>query len=82
LLLQYHGWQGSIKTLTRSTIERQIELSNTYITRGVKQFTIEEITEDKTTEEIIEVKYNYLSILVMHYLQTTLSTERAYKDIL
>jgi hypothetical protein len=34
------------------------------------------------TEETVEVKHNYLSILAMHHLQTTLSTERAYKDTL
>jgi hypothetical protein len=28
----------------------------------------EYITKDKTTEETVEVKCNYLSILVMHYL--------------
>jgi hypothetical protein len=33
-------------------------------------------------EEIVKVKRNHLSILAMHYLQTTLSIERAYKDIL
>jgi hypothetical protein len=33
-------------------------------------------------EETVEVKYNYLSILAMHYLQTTPLTERACKDIL
>jgi hypothetical protein len=33
-------------------------------------------------EEIIEVKRNHLSILAMHYLQTTLLIKRAYKDIL
>jgi hypothetical protein len=40
------------------------------------------MTKDKTTEETIEVKRDYLSILVIYYLQTTLSTERAYKNIL
>jgi hypothetical protein len=40
------------------------------------------MTEDKITEETVEVKCNHLSVLVMHYLQTTLSTERAYKDTL
>jgi len=39
-------------------------------------------TKDETTEETVEVKRNYLSMLVMHYLQTTPSIERAYKDIL
>jgi len=33
-------------------------------------------------EETVEVKYNYLSVLVIHYLQTTPLIERAYKDIL
>jgi len=32
--------------------------------------------------ETVEVKRNYLSVLVTHYLQTTPLTERAYKDIL
>ena len=49
--------------------------------QGVKQSTIE-TTKDETTEEIVKVKYNHLSMPAMHYLQTTLSTERAYKDIL
>jgi hypothetical protein len=40
------------------------------------------MTKDKTTEEIVEVKHNHLFILAMHYLQTTLLTERACKDIL
>ena len=39
-------------------------------------------TKDKITEEIVEVKCNYLSMPVIYYLQTTLLTERAYKDIL
>jgi hypothetical protein len=38
--------------------------------------TKEYVIKDETTEEIVEVKCNYLSILAMHYLQTTLSTER------
>ena len=38
--------------------------------------------KDKTTEKTVEIKYNYLFILAMYYLQTTLSTERAYKDTL
>jgi len=38
--------------------------------------------KDETTEEIVEVKRNHLSILAMHYLRTTPSTERACKDIL
>jgi hypothetical protein len=40
------------------------------------------MTKNKTTEKTVEVKHNHLSILVMHYLQTTPSTERAHKDIL
>jgi len=39
-------------------------------------------TKDKTMEETVEVKRNYLSMLAMHYSRTTLSTERACKDIL
>ena len=38
--------------------------------------------KDETTEKIVEVKYNHLSVLAMHHLQTILSTERAYKGIL
>ncbi len=38
--------------------------------------------KDKTTEETVEVKRKYLSILVTHYLQITPLIERAYKDIL
>jgi hypothetical protein len=48
----------------------------------VKRETKEYATKDKTIKEIVEVKCNHLSILVMHYLQTTLLTERAYKDTL
>ena len=44
----------------------------------IKEYT----TKDKITEEIVEVKRNYLSMLVMHYSRTILLTERAYKDIL
>ena len=44
----------------------------------IKEYAI----KNKTTEETVEVKRNYLSVLAMHYLQTTLLTERAYKDIL
>jgi hypothetical protein len=40
------------------------------------------MTKDKMTEETVEVKYNYLSILVMYHSRTILLTERAYKDIL
>jgi len=64
--------------------------------QGAEQSTIEEIRKewtvegeikeyaikDKTTEETVEVKRNYLSILAMHYLRTTPLTERAYKDTL
>ena len=38
--------------------------------------------KDKTIEEIVEVKRNYLSMLVICHLQIIPSTERAYKDIL
>ena len=48
----------------------------------VKQFTIEETIKDKTTEEIIKIKHNYLSMPAMHYLQTTPLIEGARKDIL
>jgi len=44
----------------------------------IKEYAI----KDKTTEETVEVKRNYLSIPVMHYLRTTPLTERACKDIL
>ena len=43
-----------------------------------KEYTI----KDKTTEETVEVKHNYLFMLVIYYLWTILLTERAYKDIL
>jgi hypothetical protein len=49
---------------------------------GVKQFTIKKMTKDKTMEEIVEVKCNYLSILAMYHLQITPLTERACKDTL
>ena len=39
-------------------------------------------TKDKIMGETVEVKRNYLSMLVMHYLQITPLIERAYKDIL
>jgi len=42
----------------------------------------EYIIKDKTIKEIVEVKRNYLSILVMYYLWIILLIERAYKDIL
>jgi hypothetical protein len=48
----------------------------------VEKETKEYTTKDKTTEETVEVKYNYLFILAMHHLQTTLLTERACKDTL
>ena len=38
--------------------------------------------KDEITEETVEVKRNYLSILAMHYLRIILLIERAYKDIL
>ena len=44
----------------------------------IKEYAI----KDKTTEETVKVKYNYLSIPAIYYLQTILLTERAYKDIL
>ena len=43
---------------------------------------MEKTIKDETTEEIVKVKYNHLSIPVMYYLWTTPSTERACKDIL
>jgi len=48
------------------------------VKREIKEYA----TKDKTTEEIVEVKRNYLSMLAMHYLQTTPLIERACKDIL
>ena len=42
----------------------------------------EVLRQDEITEKTIEVKCNYLFMLVIHYLQTTLSIERACKDIL
>jgi len=39
-------------------------------------------TKDETTEEMVEVKRNYLSMPVIYYSRTTLLTERARKDIL
>ena len=44
----------------------------------IKEYAI----KDKTIEETVEVKRNYLSMPAMHYLQTTLLTERAYKNTL
>ena len=40
------------------------------------------MTKDKTTEKTVKGKHNHLSVPIMHYLQTTLSTERIYKDTL
>jgi RNase adaptor protein for sRNA GlmZ degradation len=60
----------------QSTIE-EIRKEQT-VKKEIKEYT----TKDKTTEKMVEVKHNYLSVLVMHYLQTTLSTERARKDTL
>jgi len=42
----------------------------------------EYVIKDEITEETVEVKRNYLSVPVMHYLQTIPSIERACKDIL
>ena len=42
----------------------------------------EVLKQDKIIEKIVKVKYNYLFILVIYYLQTTLLIERAYKNIL
>ena len=39
-------------------------------------------TKDKIIEETVEVKRNYLSVLVIYYLRITPLIERAYKDIL
>jgi len=44
----------------------------------IKEYAI----KDKTMEETVEVKCNYLSMPAMYYLWTTLLIERAYKDIL
>jgi len=44
----------------------------------IKEYAI----KDKIIEETVEVKRNYLSIPVIHYLQIILLIERAYKDIL
>jgi len=44
--------------------------------------TKEYATKDETTEEMVEVKRNHLSMPAMHHLRTTLLTERAYKDTL
>jgi len=44
----------------------------------IKEYAI----KDKTIEEIVEVKRNYLSMPAIHYSRITPSTERACKDIL
>ena len=44
--------------------------------------TKEYTTKDETTEEMVEVKRNHLSMPAMHHSRTTSSTERARKDIL
>ena len=46
----------------------------------VKRETQEYATKDETIEETVGIKYNYLYMLVMHYLRTTSSTEKAYKN--
>jgi hypothetical protein len=48
----------------------------------VKEEIKEYATKDETIEKIVEVKRNYLSILVMHYLQTIPLIKRVHKDIL
>ena len=42
----------------------------------------EYVIKDKIIVETVEVKCNYLSILVIYYLRITPLIERAYKDIL
>jgi len=44
----------------------------------IKEYAI----KDETTEEMVEVKRNHLSVPAMHYLQIIPSIERARKDIL
>ena len=44
----------------------------------IKEYAI----KNKTIEETVEVKRNYLSMLAIHYLRTILLIERARKDIL
>jgi hypothetical protein len=44
----------------------------------IKEYAI----KDKMMVETVEVKRNYSSIPATHYLRTTPSIERAYKDIL
>jgi hypothetical protein len=60
----------------QSTIE-EIRKEQT-VKKEIKEYAI----KDKTIEKIVEVKHNHLSILIMHHLQTTLLTERAYKNTL
>jgi len=63
--------------------------------RGAEQSTIKEIRKERIVEgeikkyatkdeitETVEVKRNYLFMLVTHYSRITPSIERAYKDIL
>jgi len=55
------------------------EIRNERTVEGeIKEYAI----KDETMEETVEVKRNYLSVLVMHYLWIIPSTERAYKDTL
>ena len=96
LLLQYHGWQGSIRTQAKSITEQQTESSSTCMARGAEQSAMEETrkertvegetkeyaTKDEITEETVEVQRNYLSVPAIYYLRTTLLIERARKDIL
>ena len=44
----------------------------------IKEYAI----KDETMEETVEVKRNYLSMLVIYYSRIILLIERAYKDIL
>ena len=44
----------------------------------IKEYAI----KDEIIVEMVEVKRNYLSVLVTYYLQITPLIERAYKDIL
>jgi hypothetical protein len=50
--------------------------------RTVEGETKEYATKDETMVETVEVKRNHLSVPATHYSRTTLSTERARKDIL
>jgi len=62
-----------VQEAEQSTIE---EIRKEQIVEGeIKEYA----TKDKITEETVR---NYLSMLATHYLQITLLTERAYKDIL